>query len=187
MLRAGFPFTTECQAPPERIAMTRESLLLLGWIKPEIWISVLVGMGLAYFTLGIGWMAATAFRRRSAPPEKQSDPAGPPAMRIPEKLGEKRGFTRRSGNAVPVVFTTSGNEDALENGWVIDRSSGGLCLSLEKPLDVGTFLRIRPSKAQVTAPWIEIQVKSCRADDANWELGCQFVTIPPFNTLLLFG
>jgi hypothetical protein len=166
--------------------MTQEPFLLLGWIKPEIWISVLVGMGLGYFTLGIGWMVASAFRRRPAPVEPPK-PAAPPVMRGPEKSWEKRGFTRRAGNAVPVVFTTSGNDDVMENGWVVDRSAGGLCLSLEKPLDVGTFLRIRPSKAQVTAPWIEIQVKSCRADEANWELGCQFVTIPPFNTLLLFG
>jgi hypothetical protein len=166
--------------------MSDEPLLLLGWIKPEIWISVLAGMGLAYFTLGIGWMVATAFRRRSAPVE-QPKPAGPPVMQIPDRPGEKRGFNRRSGNAVPVVFTTAGNDGNLDNGWVVDRSAGGLCLSLEKPLDVGTFLKIRPSKAPVTAPWIEIQVRSCRADEANWELGCQFVTIPPFNTLLLFG
>jgi hypothetical protein len=141
-------------------------------------------MGLAYFTLGIGWMVASAFRRQPVVKEPPK-PAEPPVLRITP--GEKRGFTRRSGNAVPVIFTTAGNDDSPENGWVIDRSAGGLCLSLEKPLDVGTFLRIRPSKAQVTAPWIEIQVKSCRADEANWELGCQFVTIPPFNTLLLFG
>ena len=166
--------------------MTQDPYLLLGWIKPEIWISVLVGMGLAYFTLGIGWMVATVFRRRQVR-EEQPKLAGPPAMRIPEKPGEKRGFSRRSGNAVPVVFTMAGNDETLQNGWVVDRSAGGLCLSLEKPLEVGAFLRIRPSKAQVTAPWIDIQVKSCRADQANWELGCQFVTIPPFNTLLLFG
>jgi len=166
--------------------MTQEPFLLFGWIKPEIWISVLAGMGLAYFTLGIGWMIATAFRRRSVPQE-QPKPEAPPAMRIPSKSPEKRGFTRRSGNAVPVVFTTAGHEDALDNGWVVDRSSGGLCLSLEKPIDVGTFLRLRPSKAPVTAPWIDVQVRSCRADEANWELGCQFITIPPFNTLLLLG
>jgi hypothetical protein len=165
--------------------MTQEPFLLLGF-KPEIWISVLVGMGLGYFTLGIGWLVASAFRRRRAP-EEQPTPAGPPAMWIPEKSWERRGFTRRSGNAVPVIFTTAGNDEALGNGWVVDRSAGGLRLSLEKPLDVGTFLRIRPSKAQVTAPWIETQVKSCRADEASWELGCQFVTIPPLNTLLLFG
>jgi hypothetical protein len=184
MLRARIPPSNESQGSPEHPAMTQESFILLGWIKPEIWISVLVGMGLAYFTLGIGWMVASAFRRHPVT-EAAPKPAEPLAVRIPS--AEKRGFTRRSGNAVPVVFTTAGNDDALENGWVVDRSAGGLCLSLEKPFDVGTFLRVRPSKAQVTAPWIEIQVKSCRADKANWELGCQFVTIPPFNTLLLFG
>jgi hypothetical protein len=132
-------------------------------------------------------MVATAFRRRSTPPKEEAQSAAPPAMRIPDRPGEKRGFNRRSGNAVPVVFTTTGSDNKLENGWVVDRSAGGLCLSLEKPLDIGTFLKIRPSKAPVTAPWIEIQVRSCRADEANWELGCQFITIPPFNTLLLFG
>jgi hypothetical protein len=171
--------------------MIQEPAPLLGEIHPEVWVAVLAGMALAYFTLGIGWMVSSLFKSRQRPiipPESAPDIIpSPPVMRIPGQSAEKRGFIRRSGNAIAVFYSVGGSDEAHEGAWVVDRSSGGLCLSLDKSLEVGTVLRIRPTKAPLTAPWIEIQVKSCRQEQSNWELGCQFVTMPGYNTLLLLG
>jgi hypothetical protein len=36
-------------------------------------------------------------------------------------------------------------------------------------------------------PWIPIEIRSCRADGNEWEVGCRFLKPPPWNDLMLFG
>jgi hypothetical protein len=100
---------------------------------------------------------------------------------------EMRGATRRGGNAVAVFIADPHKTDEPQRGWVVDRSAGGLCVALDKPVDAGDTLRIRVCNAPVTVPWAEVQVKSCRKDGNQWEAGCQFVVTPSFNVLMLFG
>ena len=163
----------------------------LGWIQLDIWLPALTGSSIAVIAIGVGLTAFSVYtRRKNTGPTNGTaapDAVGPPAFKIPGRAPEKRGFTRRAGNAIPVYFTTSQDDSDAQRGWVLDRSTGGLRLSLENPLEPGTVLRIRPCTTHVTAPWVEIEVKSCRPDETNWELGCQFVKIPSFNVLLLFG
>ena len=64
---------------------------------------------------------------------------------------------------------------------------GGLCLVVEKPLEEGAVLKVRPRQAPQTAPWTAIEIRSCRADGGEWEVGCRFVKQPQWNDLLLFG
>jgi hypothetical protein len=99
---------------------------------------------------------------------------------------DRRSMPRRRGNRVE-VYLTDGSKHPPIPAWVVDRSMGGLCLIVEKPLPEGIILNVRPRQAPQTAPWTPIEIRSCRADDGEWECGCKFVTPPHFNDLLLFG
>src|SRR3954452_18646246 len=62
-------------------------------------------------------------------------------------MRERRLAPRRYGDPVEVRLKSYEYADAScgLTGWVRDRSPGGLALSTEKPLDVGTWLRVRPT------------------------------------------
>ena len=64
---------------------------------------------------------------------------------------------------------------------------GGLCLIVEQPLKEGIVLNVRPRKRLRSAAWTAIEIRSCRADGDEWEIGCRFVKTPQWNDLLLFG
>jgi hypothetical protein len=153
-----------------------------------IWLPTAIGFACGCMTT---LLVQSAVRRppRSQPaaPEK-SEPPKKPGLQELASMGvaaEKRGTVRRSGNAIP-VFVGEG-EGVPVRGYVVDRSAGGIGLALNHSLPLGTIVRVRPSKAPETAPWVEVQVKSCRAEGTEYELGCQFLTLPPFNVMLLFG
>jgi PilZ domain len=93
---------------------------------------------------------------------------------------------RKEGNRVEVYLTDETRPEPLY-GWVIDRSLGGLCLNVEKPLIEGSILNVRPRKAPKTAPWITVEIRSCRPEGSEWEVGCRFLKQPQWNDLLLFG
>jgi hypothetical protein len=71
-------------------------------------------------------------------------------------------------------------------GWVRDRSPGGLGLATERPLDVGTWLRVRPTIVPDDVAWVDVLVKDVRPQGPRWVLGCQFVEVPPRELLMLF-
>jgi PilZ domain len=148
------------------------------WIIPAIGLAV---GGLAFLT---GRRLLLARRGAPAPP----DPANAVGVRMPtvKAREDRRTAPRRKGNRVAVYLTDGSNRPPL-CAWVVDRSLGGLCLVVEKPLAEGTVLNVRPRQAPQTAPWTPIEVRSCRADDGEWEVGCRFCKAPQWNDLLLFG
>ena len=63
-------------------------------------------------------------------------------------------------------------------------------LALFYPVTDGTILSIRPVNADEIVPWIDLEVRSCRASDempGHFEIGCQYVKSPPYSLQLLFG
>ncbi|HTU22351.1 MAG TPA: PilZ domain-containing protein [Gemmataceae bacterium] len=115
----------------------------------------------------------------------------PPSNLVTATMGKKsepdrRVAPRRKGNRVEVYLTDSSKRPPIM-GWVVDRSMGGLCLIVEQPLKEGAVLNVRPRQAPQTAPWTAIEIRSCRADSGEWEIGCRFLKAPQWNDLLLFG
>lgn len=100
---------------------------------------------------------------------------------------EKRTAHRRRGNPVQILITDAEATRTPELGWVVDRSVGGLCLSVSEEVKPGTVLSVRACHAPETIGWSQIDVRSCRPEGSTWELGCQFVRTPSWNVLLLFG
>jgi hypothetical protein len=72
-------------------------------------------------------------------------------------------------------------------GWVVDRSLGGFCLSVDQPIEEGRYLRLRAADAPRRTPWVEVHVKRCLQRDASWEVGCEFVHTPSWEAMLTFG
>jgi hypothetical protein len=156
------------------------------WAAPAI--GILFGLLVAcvgYALLGLrhanvkAWPAAPAVP--TPPPESGYDPF------LDGTALERRYGPRRKGNAVPVQIS---NEQATAEpcfGWVIDRSVGGLRLSVDQPVTPATILSVRTTDAPESTPWVQVEVRNCAACDKNWELGCRFVRTPAWSILLLFG
>ncbi|MBY0228986.1 MAG: PilZ domain-containing protein [Gemmataceae bacterium] len=97
---------------------------------------------------------------------------------------DRRGAPRRKGNTIEVQVKV-GDEARL--GWVLDRSVGGLCVLVERPVAEGSVVRLRPRQGGESIPWTEATVRSCRPEGEQHELGCQFHRTPNWAQMLQFG
>ena len=105
----------------------------------------------------------------------------------PKRPDERRRSTRRSGVPTPIQVSDPKKPKRLVNGYVLDRSSGGIRLAMEKPFPTGSTMQVRPTNAPPESAWIIIIVRSCREVGDYFELGCQFQEELPWNILLMFG
>jgi hypothetical protein len=93
----------------------------------------------------------------------------------------------RTRRQVRVQLTDAHAKDPPVTAWVTDCSLGGLCLSVRQEATPGTILSVRPASAPPGMPWVQVQVKSQRSLEGNWELGCQFVRTPSYSVVLMFS
>lgn len=151
--------------------------------RPEVFLPLAIGIvsALTAFTVS-SWLILR--RKKAGPPrppeEKQHDPFAEGSV------SERRVSARRRGNAVEIDVRI-GEEDVCADGWVVNRSTGGLCFRLGRAFEVGAVLRVRARHAPQITPWTDVEVCSCRKQGDEWEIGCRFVRTPPWSILLLFG
>lgn len=100
---------------------------------------------------------------------------------------ERRSTPRRKGNPVSVHVVDGTEMDDPFQGWVVDRSAGGMRLLVDEAMPAGTLLKVRPTKAPAGFPWIQVKVKSCYRERKSWNLGCQFVEKLSWEDLQQFG
>jgi hypothetical protein len=98
---------------------------------------------------------------------------------------DRRAAPRRRGNTVEVQLSL--NEGPPIRGFVIDRSQGGLRVLVDEVVTEGKGWKIRPTQADVTIPWTEVTVRSCRREGHQYEVGCQFDKMPNWGLMLQFG
>jgi hypothetical protein len=161
------------------------------WSEWTPYIGPAVGVVATVVVLLVGWMVA---RRRGgggfpAMPSAK-DKATPNAEVDPFTQGasrERRVALRRGGNPVAILISDAEAHAEPHPGWVVDRSTGGLCLSVPDAVAEGTVLSVRTTNAPTTVPWVQIEVKNCRLVGKEYELGCRFVRTPPWSVMLLFG
>jgi hypothetical protein len=153
----------------------------------------LIGVVAAGLTLWLGSVLAGRWRGRFFDPHGKgaAAPRGNVAHPDPFVYGsatEKRTALRRRGNSIKVLISDLDAQARPTEGWILDRSVGGLCLQVEgAEVPVGTILSVLASNAPAGTPWTQVEVRSSRQEGNSWELGCQFVKTPPWNVLLLFG
>jgi len=103
------------------------------------------------------------------------------------RMEKRAGGYRRPGNPVPVHILEGEDADAVELGWINDRSSGGLGLEMDREVPVETILRVRPTTASITTPWVEVEVRNCRLVENRYHIGTQFVRKPSGDVMMAFG
>jgi hypothetical protein len=162
------------------------AILDFPWMLAIIPIIGLACAGLA-FVVGRAMLARRPKAKRPTA-DKQTQPAfGQSDPFIHGSAAEARAGIRRAGNPIEVRIADAEATKELGRGWVIDRSVGGLGLALFEPIDAGIIISVRPSRSAELAPWVQIEVMSCRRATDSWEAGCRFVRTPPWSVLLLFG
>lgn len=160
------------------------ALRFLGLDLPfgEFWLPVIAGLVVGLMALGF----VQVFGRRAVvtvppPPPKQTPQYDP---FVQGSATEQRRSLRRGGN--PVEVTITGYQGEL-HGWVVDRSTGGLCVSMHAEVPPGIHLKVLPTNASTIVPSVEVEVRSCRRVKDGFEVGCQFIKQPTWAVLLLFG
>ncbi|MBM4072419.1 MAG: hypothetical protein FJ271_26345 [Planctomycetes bacterium] len=120
----------------------------------EIWVPIVIGMVagclsiMAFRTL-LGGGARIKSVPRPAPKVRDYDPYVP-------NPSELRRSLRRDGNPVEIYVAPDQSNEPTWRAWVVDRSTGGVCLSTTDEFPAGTILRIMPSKAPAMTPWTDI-------------------------------
>jgi hypothetical protein len=99
---------------------------------------------------------------------------------------ERRTAMRRTGNPTQLRITRMDTGDMLE-GWVVDRSSGGVRVLLDQAIPVKATLSVRPVKAHTNFPWVKAEVRSCKPERGGYSLGCMFMQKLTWAELQAFG
>jgi hypothetical protein len=100
---------------------------------------------------------------------------------------EQRIGLRRTGNLISVLLAINPEWEEPLRGWVLNRSTGGLGLLVEDPLEVGSECYVRPSSDDFSSYWFPIRIISCARDHLRWRIGCQFLKDYSWSDLRGFG
>jgi hypothetical protein len=160
----------------------QESLGLIGFS------SALVVAGIA-----LGFVVGLLCRRRPLEPHEDDDDApaladgGAAASEASGPKRDKRRNPRRPGRSVEVFVALAGSTQKPCKGVILNRSVGGLGILVGDEYPVGAMVGVLPATASHLEPWVESEVKTCRKLGDDWEIGLQFVQIPPYSTMIQFG
>jgi hypothetical protein len=102
-------------------------------------------------------------------------------------LGDKRSAPRQNGSLLPVLITPGDSTAKPFEGWVLDRSPGGLRLAVKRIVVTGTVLFVRPPRAGSNFPWIRMEVRSASRHNGMTNLGCRFICQPLLEHRRQFG
>jgi len=157
--------------------MTLTTLLM------EHWAIITIGFGVGTLAFLVG---RTMIRGELAAGNAEGSPATALGNLDMHSARDRRADLRRRGNPIEVdLFDPTGKFPPLSS-HVVDRSRGGIGLLLQQELPIGLVLNARP-KTSSTNYSVPIEVRTCRRGRDGWVAGCQFLQMPPWNVLLLFG
>jgi hypothetical protein len=140
-------------------------------------------------SLGVGVMLGwfLALRRSSGQPgspdragedENLAAPETPLASGEEKEWEDKRGSPRHAVRPSRVLVAETPEEANAMEGVLLNRSLGGLGLSLEKELPTGRIFQVLLT-ADGQPSWIPLQVRYCRPERGRWTVGCKFVDPAP--------
>ena len=165
--------------------MLAEMSFQFDWARWKDWAPVAVGV--AFGLIVFVWIWFTLGRRQARPPEQPAEDHRPKDPFLFGSSQERRAAARRRGNPVAVWITDVTGKAPPSRSLVLDRSVGGLCLEMSRPVVVGTILNVRPAETAEILPWVAVEVRYCVQVEDSWHTGCQFLRTPPSNVLWQFG
>jgi hypothetical protein len=152
---------------------------------PALWLALAAGLAvvLVFLLLGRGRRGGALVLPTGA--AGWHDWENPPTARH----DERRRSIRRAGLPTPilVVDAKGGKRARSSEAYVLDRSTGGLRLALERPVPVGTNLLAKPGNAPEGFQWVKLTIRNCREVGDYFEVGCQFESDLELSRLLMFG
>lgn len=157
-------------------------MVLASWFAFSLdpaWVVPLVGGACFIFAVLLGWRLLVSRSTR------QSDEDVPLKSFLDGVTQDRRAAPRRRGNTIEVQLTRE--EGPPIRGLVVDRSQGGLRVLVDQPVSEGGGWKIRPTTAEVTTPWAEVTIRSCRREGTEYHVGCQFDRMPNWSLMLQFG
>ncbi|HEX4612177.1 MAG TPA: PilZ domain-containing protein [Urbifossiella sp.] len=104
-----------------------------------------------------------------------------------QSYADRRGSVRREGAPVRVLLSSTSMRNGVNDGYVVDRSTGGLRIVTQSAVAPGSTLQVRAANAPDTIGFVTLIVRSCRKHPDHFEIGGEFDKTPPWNVLLLFG
>ncbi len=151
---------------------------------------VVIGIGVAIAVLVALFLLS---RRRGSlhpvaapltvPKAEQSAQWSPPE----QSFADRRGALRRDGKPVKVQLASPVFRNGVSEGFVTDRSTGGLRITMREAIAPGNSVQVRAMNAPNNVGFIMLIVRSCHKQDDYFEMGCEFEHTPPWSVLLLFG
>lgn len=99
---------------------------------------------------------------------------------------EKRRSPRRGSGLAVVHISRTGAWGKPTEGWVINKSLGGMCLCSPRRFDEGTLLKVAPKRRSSEKAEVELHVLHVRQEGARYILHCQFVSHVPAHVLQRF-
>jgi hypothetical protein len=99
---------------------------------------------------------------------------------------EQRNGQRRWGNPTEVDLSWVGGPERI-HGLVINRSTGGLAIFMDKEVPDNTLVQVRPAAAPYYVQKVTIEVRYCRKVGKNFLLGGKFCHDVPWNVRVWFG
>lgn len=145
---------------------------------------LLIGIGLGAALLAVVCWLALRPRQVVAAARRQGKEIDP---FVQGSRRERRSGVRRKGNPVTIYVAEEWEKEGREEGVIQDRSTGGLGLELGREVPVETVLKVRPTSAPVTTPWVEVEVRNCRLLNGKYRVGCRFKRTPSWDVMLAFG
>jgi hypothetical protein len=104
-----------------------------------------------------------------------------------QSYADRRGSSRREGAPVRVLLSSPTFRNGVTDGFVLDRSTGGLRIAMPTGIAPGSTMQVRAVNAPDTIGFVTVIIRSCRKNGDFFEIGCEFEKTPPWNVLLLFG
>lgn len=154
-----------------------------GFLQVGWWLGGIVTLLLALAAV----LLVRRSRRMAAPALLGRPGSTPTAVDAKPAATERRRSPRRWGLPIEVLITDAHARAEPVKGWIINRSTGGICLSVVDEGPVGAILSVRPTHAPPDTPWTQVEVRNCHFHIQRWQLGCQFCTQVPLEVMVLFG
>lgn len=147
--------------------------------------------------LQIGAMQAAAEAPESPPKTVEASHSDHPSTVSRHHIGdafadantaERRRTPRRAGGSVSVTINRAGSSERPVEGWIVNRSLGGLCVCSPKAFEAESILKIRVKRGNLDpVPPVEVRVRGAREEGQRWMMHCQFTIQPSAHTLMMFG
>src|SRR5262249_13071509 len=126
----------------------------------EYWLPLAIGMGVGVCALTVSKLA---FGRKSLVPRQKPEQKLNHDPFTEGSTSEQRKSFRRQGNPTCIHIALPEQKDQPSEGWVLDRSMGGICIQASQEYAPGTKLAVLPVNAPTMTPWVDVEVRTCRA------------------------